>query len=429
MFRKLHIQLTLFSTLITGLVLIAMSCACLYISESGIKTNLYASFLNNASSCISYLESQSLIPHQWLLESQQKYHLHIQLMDNKKPLYFEHLNPSPSAQAAFSRAAEISQDTLGLDLSSPRNLALTQQEEFSFSLNGEDYFACAAVIPKSEGFLSALFLYPQDLIKEQIFTQRLYFAGAALIGILALCLFSWFFTGHMLRPMEKNQKQQVQFIASASHELRSPLTVMLSCLSALRQAKTSEAEHFMDMMEQEGSRMSRLIEDMLSLVNADNHSFSIQLVPVEADTLLLQTYESFWPLARQKKRQLCIELPEEPTPPVYADAARLSQVLAILLDNAMTYVPEGRRIILRLIYENGETIVQVCDNGPGILDEQKEAVFQRFYRADSSRHSREHFGLGLCIAHEIIKLHGGSISVTDTPGGGATFSIRLRTCP
>lgn len=428
MFRKLHIQLTLFSTLITGLVLIAMSCACLYISESGIRTNLHTSFLNNTSSCLSYLESQISISHQWLLESQQKYHVHIQLMDNEKPLYFEHLNSSFSTQAAFLRAREICRDNLGLDLSSFQDSALTQQEDFSFSLNGENYFASAAIIPKDNGFLSAIFLYPQDLLQEQLFTQRLYFIGAALLGIAALCLFSWFFTGHMLHPMEENQKQQVQFIASASHELRSPLTTMLSSLSALRQAEASEAEHFMDMMEQEGGRMSRLIEDMLSLANADNHSWSIQLAPVEADTLLLQTYESFQPLAKHKGQRLCIELPEEPTPPVHADAARLSQVLSILIDNAMTYVPEGGYIVLRLIYENGHTVLQVCDNGPGIPDEQKKAVFQRFYRADSSRHSREHFGLGLCIAYEIMNLHGGSIHITDTPGGGATFSLYLKPC-
>lgn len=171
--------------------------------------------------------------------------------------------------------------------------------------------------------------------------------------------------------------------------------------------------------------MARLINDMLSLANADNHSWNLLTSPCELDTLLLETYEKYEPLANSKNLHLNIRLPEEPLPPCRCDASRVSQILAVLLDNALSYVPENGQITLSVRKENSFFFLTVTDNGPGIPDSAKEAVFQRFYRADASRHDKQHFGLGLCIAKEITLLHHGTISVTDTPGGGATFKIKL----
>ena len=120
-----------------------------------------------------------------------------------------------------------------------------------------------------------------------------------------------------------------------------------------------------------------------------------------------------------------IELPEEEIPPCPCDPERISQVLGILLDNAISYVPENGKIILSLSQTKTHFLICVKDNGPGIPDSAKTSVFRRFYRADSARNNRQHFGLGLCIAYEIISLHKGTIAVLDTPGGGSTFQISL----
>ena len=171
--------------------------------------------------------------------------------------------------------------------------------------------------------------------------------------------------------------------------------------------------------------MSLLINDMLSLSNADNHSWKMHPISCELDTLLLDTYEKYEPLMQDHHMKFFIELPEKEIPSCPCDPERISQVLGILLDNAISYVPENGKIILSLSQTETHFLIRVKDNGPGIPDSAKTSVFRRFYRADSARNNRQHFGLGLCIAYEIISLHKGTISVLDTPGGGSTFQISL----
>ena len=186
-----------------------------------------------------------------------------------------------------------------------------------------------------------------------------------------------------------------------------------------------DAQMFFDIIQSEGEHMTRLIGDMLSLANADNDSWSIHPKQTELDTLLLQTYEKYETIANQKGLTLSIELPDLEVPPCRCDGERIAQVLSILLDNAFSYTPCGGSVRLSLSAERNYFQLLVADNGPGIPAELKPLVFERFYRADTSHEDKTHFGLGLCIAHEIIKLHKGKIWIEDTLGGGATFLIRL----
>lgn len=146
---------------------------------------------------------------------------------------------------------------------------------------------------------------------------------------------------------------------------------------------------------------------------------------MEADTLLLETYEAFEPLAAKKQIRLNVQLPEELLPPCVCDPERIRQVLAILLHNAISYTPEHGTIHLALSFEKQRFCFQVSDNGIGIPDGEKSRIFERFYRADQSRSQKDHFGLGLSIAQEIVSAHQGQIMVKDTPGGGSTFLVFL----
>ena len=141
--------------------------------------------------------------------------------------------------------------------------------------------------------------------------------------------------------------------------------------------------------------------------------------------MLLDTYEKYQPILHGKKISLKVVLPEEPLSICKCDSARISQVLEILLDNGASYVSVGDRMEMGVKENEKYFQLYVQDNGPGISDENKEAVFRRFYRADPARKEKQHFGLGLCIAREIVTLHKGSIRILDTPGGGSTFVIRL----
>lgn len=428
-FRKLHIQLTTLFTCVTGLVLIGMTIICLFISETDAKNNSYTTFKNNMNSIIDYLEGQSLISHQWIREVEQRYQLSLEILDNEKPLFFselENFQEAPKSTEDFALAKKQAEQDFEISINPESSLETTQHIEFPMKNHAnEDCYASVITIPRGNGALKITGLYSLNTLYQQFYHQRVLFAGAALLGILILALFSWLYTKRLLLPLEENQKRQTEFIAAASHELRSPLAVILSSLSALKIATPKEAPRFYDAIESEGHRMSRLIEDMLSLANADNHSWKIQMAPAELDTLLLKAYESYEPLAHKKHISLHISLPEDTLPVCLCDEARIMQVLAVLIDNAISYTPEGGCITLTLRQQKETIQLQVSDNGPGIPDSQKEAVFRRFYRADAAHQDREHFGLGLCIAREILRLHHGTITITDTPGGGATFQCTL----
>ena len=432
MFKKLHRQMTIFSALITSGILILMAIASLVIFERGLTRNSYERFLNNGNSCVAYLETQSVLSHKWILEAKQEYGVELRILNNGKRLFFDKLNEESSSNASgengrkssvenmMAEAARISREEQGLDVEYTGSISLPKEVYFETA----DFYACTALIPKGSGVLSLVLVYPLDGLKGQIFHQRILWGGLLLIAVLALVVFSWFFTGKMLRPLEENRKRQTQFIASVSHELRSPLAVILSSVQAI-EADPGGGRRFLSTIKSEGTRMSRLIGDMLALANADNKSWSIMKSPCELDTLLLETYEKYEPLLREKGISMNVELPDESLSPCRCDGGRISQVLGILLDNGASYVPAGGKIRLGVEEKEKYFRIYVEDNGPGISDENKEAVFQRFYRADSSRKDKQHFGLGLCIAKEIVTLHHGSIRIEDTKGGGTTFVVRL----
>ena len=414
--------MTVFSAAITSTILIVMALVCLLIAESSAKENSYATFVNNAGACITQMEEQPAISHRWLKTMMNNYHVRILIRDNGNPLYFYKLADFGQDSSAFSRALDLSRDSYGLNLESySRNQKLTKSADFQFP----GYYACTALVPHTDGVLSIIILYPLSDLHLQLNTQRLAFGGAVLAAIAAVSIFSWFFTNKMIRPLEKSRKEQTAFIAAASHELRSPLAVIRSGLSAIPRATPGRAAVFVDMSLKECDRMAPLIQDMLSLSNADNHTWRLEAAPCELDTLLLETYEKYEPLTKEKGLRLTVSLPDAPLDPLSLDAGKISQVLAVLLDNAISYVPEGGRICLSLKKEPGAAVVSVADNGPGIPDSEKESIFQRFYRSDTSRNDKQHFGLGLCIAREIAVLHKGTLTVSDAPEGGAVFSLYL----
>jgi signal transduction histidine kinase len=219
--------------------------------------------------------------------------------------------------------------------------------------------------------------------------------------------------------------KQTRFIASASHELRSPLSVISANNSAIT-TTSLETQNFMNGIDKECKRMARLIDDMLLLAATDAKTWSLKKEPVEIDTLLIETYEAFLPLCQQKELQLLLEIPEDELPSIYGDKERLHQILTILLDNALSYTPARKNIILRGYCISNYLYLEVADQGFGIADEYKKLVFDRFYRLEQSRNDKQHFGLGLSIAKELIQLQGGTISIHDTVGGGSTFVIRYK---
>lgn len=425
-----HRRLTLLFSTIVGLVLIVMTGLYLYVAESALYDNSFAAFEQDVSSLAAALEQEINITRSWLSQIQADGSYLLYLTDNDIPLAYTAQNPSYTAlfDDALAKA-----DALAKTDARPAAEYESGRQNSSVSFlytaqNGERYLAACTRIAKKNGQLKMLLLSPLFGLQRQIVRQRLLFLAIVSGAILLLFFLCRRFTALFLQPVEESHRRQVQFVASASHELRTPLTVLTNCLSAMRRSDKEEREGFMRIMEKECFRMARLVADLLTLAGADSQGFPIRPSAVELDTLLLEQSEAFELLAHEKGIALTLRLPEEHLPPCRCDRERISQVLAILIQNALSYhrdEGEDRFIALSLKSSGRWFCLTVADNGPGIPDAQKEAVFERFYRCDPARRQKDHFGLGLSIAHEITLAHGGRLQLCDTKGGGASFLVWL----
>lgn len=431
MFRKVHLRLTLLCTGITAVIMIVMSLCYLYVSETGLYRNQFQAFKNDINTISTNLEQQTVISMEWLskMEAQGSYLFFV--MDNGTPFLFNQLN-DPEENAARdlllqeSKEAYIAQFPAEVTVKANAYSPLTHTEYDFFSPSKQSkYYGSYITMGTSNSVLEITVLSSLQKLEQQINEQRFRFLLIDLAAVILLGIFSWFFTGRLLRPIIENQEKQALFIASASHELRTPLSVILSAAECCRSAPPQRQEGFLKTIWQEGMRVSSLVNDMLTLSQSDNHRFPIRMEPTELDTLLMNTYEAFEPLAQEKDISLSIQLPEGALPLCTADPARISQVLSILIHNAISYTPEHGRITLSLTHQRDKFLISVTDNGVGIADEDKKKIFDRFYRVEKSRSTKDHFGLGLSIAYEIVKAHGGSIQVSDAKGGGSCFTVVL----
>jgi len=427
MIKKLHFQLTILATIATTLILIIVATISLRISEKHMRDADEYSLQNNFSTILNYLEEQNIISHKWLSSTEANYNFYIKLNDNGKELLFDSLHQNTAKSQAFDTALAIASDTYNFSLEQANNLGtLSKTISFPFATAaGDKYHAFIAIIPKYDGYLSAIVIHSYAFIEQQILHQRTTFGIAIAGSFVLLSVFFYFLIGFLLQPIKKNREEQIRFIASASHELRSPLTVILSSVSAMEHASGQQRLLFSHTIKSESERMASLIEDLLTLSQADDINWHMDFKQVELDTLLLSTYEKYDTLAQIKKRALTVTLPDDNSPTCMCDEFRIEQLLIILLDNAFSYTREGDCIALSLQYRNNYFYIEVSDTGIGIPDEDKPYIFERFYRSDKSRKDKSHFGLGLSIAKEIILLHKGSIHIYDTADGGTTFQIRL----
>lgn len=433
MFKQVHVRLTLLCAGITAVIMIVMSLCYLYVSEDGLYKNQFQAFQNDINTITTNLEQQSVITMEWLskMEAQGNYLFYV--LDNGIPFLYNQLNESGEnsqrtllLEESLSAYQTIFPDSSGTGTASSN----ARHFEFEFTSASADtkYFGSVMHMGKNASSLEIIVLSSLSSLEEQIRQQRLRFIWIDLAAVFLLTVFSWIFTGRLLHPIMENQEKQAQFVASASHELRTPLAVILSATECCKAAPTEKQEGFLKTITQEGQRMSALVNDMLTLSGSDSHHFSVQLSPIELDTLLMNAYEAFEPLAKDKSITLSIHLPEQALPLCNADPERISQVVSILLHNAVSYTPEHGKINLSLSLQKSRFHIAVSDNGIGISDEDKKRIFDRFYRVEKSRSTKEHFGLGLSIAYEIVKAHNGNILVTDTAGGGSTFTVIIQGC-
>jgi signal transduction histidine kinase len=352
---------------------------------------------------------------------------------------------TPVDAAELAAIAVLPLDASGRLLFNPNNLDLPlnpDQEAFQTALakgsdlrtitldDGRRARLLTYRLTRSDG-PAALQLVRELSDQDQVLNQL--FVGLIALGTFSMALVgatSWRLAGRALRPAQEAWERQQRFIASASHELRAPLTLIrASAEVALRDLPPDESDQraLLHDVLAESDHMRRLVDDLLTLTRLDSGQLTLTKETVDLTALLASIQRQAARLGEQ--RGVAVELADVGGL-VQADTERLQQVLLIALDNALRYTPAGGRITLAATPMERTVQIRVADTGCGIAPEHLPHIFERFYRADPARgRENSNAGLGLSIAKGLVEAMGGRITVESTVGVGTTVVISLPRAP
>ncbi len=222
----------------------------------------------------------------------------------------------------------------------------------------------------------------------------------------------------------RTESQLRQFVADASHELRTPVTTIRGYAELYRTGALDEPGELREAMrrtEQEAVRMGSLVEDLLALARLDEGRPSLR-EPVALEAVVGDAARDARAVDPARRVRTAIDGPVQ----VHGDEARLRQVVANLVGNALAHTPSGSALELRLAQRDGMAVLEVSDEGPGMAPDQVDHAFERFYRADPSRsRHRGGSGLGLAIVQAAVEAHGGHVWMRSSPAAGTTVRVEL----
>ena len=311
-----------------------------------------------------------------------------------------------------------------------RNQTVTQQDGI-FEIDGQNndtYLAIPAmVISKDNTIYDMALLYRSKTVSELIGNQAVLYFSVWLVSLICVALLSRLILKKALRPTERVLKSQKDFVAAASHELKSPLAVIVANAEKIGKLDTqnSELEKSVKVVNTECMRMSQLISDMLLLASSDTNTWSVSKKEINVDTLLITLYETYEPICAKHNIALELNIADTSYPAFYSDPERIMQVLNIFMDNAISHANDSPNIQIKTSLTAKAITFYIVDHGNGISEQDKPYIFDRFYCADKSHTDKSHFGLGLSIANELAKMLNGKVGFEDTANGGATFFITV----
>lgn len=422
MIQKLRVRFTVICTLVTSLVLL---CCLLLAYSLGIslyaqgEEKILAQYVNDLSGRV---QSGGAIDFGALADFETRNQVVVGIEDGGTPLLHGQAEPGEEARGQLLEEIKAYAGENGFD---PGRRPESIWRVFAEDLRGGQvaYRGEILSLPIGDDGWANVMVF-QDYGGQRAEEKRLMglYGSILLAGVLVLTLLSWLLSRLLARPVQASVQKQKEFIAAASHELRAPLAV-ISSSAEMAKEKPREDAPYMDTILSETKRMARLTGELLYLAGADAGKMDLAMGEVSPDTLLIQAFEQYEPMAQKSGHTLRLVLPEVEVQPIRADSERLLQLIGILLANAFEYTPEGTPVEMVLKEARQGVQMEIADHGPGIPDSEKEQVFERFRRADTGRASREHYGLGLSVAREIVANHGAKIGLRDTPGGGATFVL------
>lgn len=264
-----------------------------------------------------------------------------------------------------------------------------------------------------------------DYIVQSVLRLGLVLLAIWLGGMLLFLAISIQLSAIAARPMEEAMQREKQFVADASHDLKTPLSVILANNAILAEnpdAPVGSLSRWLDSTQAAAKRMQQLISQMLTLADVERPDAPVVLERVDLASLSMRSALELESLAYEKNITLDTELPEECF--VRGDSGYLLRIVSSLLENALKYEPEGGRVLLRLIQGKKKTLLFVQNFGTQIPREDLPHVFDRFYRSDKSRQNDSNsFGLGLAITRQMIQRLGGDISAASSPEEGTIFRV------
>ena len=276
---------------------------------------------------------------------------------------------------------------------------------------------------RQTGLLSTRIAFTDSTLEQA--TLRSLLTGSLLIGLAALAVLfacSYVLSGAVTRPVDRAWQQQKQFLSDASHELKTPLTVILSSAELLEQSAAPEQKQYVDNVRAESRRMKRLVEDMLTLSRVERGGEHLPDTTADLSDAAANVALRFEPVAYEAGHTLSYDI--APGLLVRGDSGKLEQAVAVLLDNAIKYAAPGTEVRLDAARQGKNACLWVENEGDLIPADKLPHIFDRFYRADASRTDGGSFGLGLPIARAIVEAHRGTLRC-DSGGHTTRFTITL----
>ena len=405
MLKRLRNRLTLLAACLTGSVVVAVCIISFILIRNQYANSRYTAFQLASESVLTQWELEGDISTEWLAANIEANVASVVLWENGLPMD-HHLVDVETAQRLRDAVPKVG--------------AVGEAVYF------EDGSFICAWFDLSYGYGQREILVWQDTEPERDYFLKIGLVFG-IISVASLGVVTWLcylVAGKAIVPVQEAMERQERFVAAASHELRSPLTVLRTGFGVIKKSPDQQ-ERYLGLMEGETNRMTRLVDELLILAGGGSLRKNFRPRPIELDTVLIDFVDSMTPVAEKKGIFLEICLPEESITAVSADEDRVKQFLSILVDNALRYAPEKSTVHVALDKMAKGCVLSVVDHGPGIADSEKKKVFDRFYRGSQSRSDPNHFGLGLAVAQELSAIHGGSLWLSDTPGGGATFKVML----
>ncbi|KLU62963.1 alkaline phosphatase synthesis sensor protein PhoR [Peptococcaceae bacterium CEB3] len=297
--------------------------------------------------------------------------------------------------------------------------AISQMKEQVIQANGQQYTV-------TENQYRIMYLDVTESYKSLFeLLARLIIVGSFML--IVIFVISLYFANRAIKPITETWEKQKQFIANASHELKTPLSIINANYDALlvNQEETIKSQmKWLDYIKIGTDRMTKLINDLLSLAKVEDANFAEDKIPFNMSDAINDVILSMEALMIEKGIKLSQSI--EPDIIIKSDSERVKRVVTILFENAVKYTNEKGQIAISLIKSKHQVIYSIKNSGKGIAKEDLPKVFDRFYRADPSRtHDRGSYGLGLSIAKTIINNLGGEINVSSVENEYTTFTFTL----